>query len=133
MCVCVCVCLCLSVCLLPFDLHNCKVVLHFEHINRKLLLRMPGKTSQLFQSCFISKMYPCKVRKHAIIGSTLSCGTVLACHGVYRYKTSVPFFSSKIVVQMFIKVGFFNMVSIIGTMENQPLAVFAFLGVTVMY
>ena len=45
---CECLSVCLSVCLLPFDLQNCKVVLHFEHMNRKLLLRMPGKTSLLF-------------------------------------------------------------------------------------
>ena len=38
-----CICVCVSVCLLSFDLHNCKVVLHFEYINRKLLLRMPRK------------------------------------------------------------------------------------------
>ena len=30
----------LPVCLLPVDFHNCKVMLHFEHINRELLLRM---------------------------------------------------------------------------------------------
>ena len=36
------------ICLLPLDVHNYKVVLHFEHIYRKLLLRMPRNASQLF-------------------------------------------------------------------------------------
>ena len=51
----VCVCVCMSVCLLPLDLHNCKVVLHFEYINRKLLLRLPGKNNPI-----VLKLFCCK-------------------------------------------------------------------------
>ena len=46
---------CLSVCLFPLDLKNCKVVLQFEHINRKLLLRMPGKYKAIALKLFYYK------------------------------------------------------------------------------
>ena len=54
-----CACVCVSVCLLPLDLYNCKVVLHFEQINRKLLMRMPGKKSQLLSFKFKYLMGDC--------------------------------------------------------------------------